>query len=466
MGAPIKIDLSGGLVPKTPDYSVPTKTTPPANQNIDLTGGLVPVGGYGNSQVGSATPSGSQPAASLLSSVKQGAADLGIGALKGIGQDINGVSALLNKIPFVGQYLAPSAGVQAARTLETPANTAQTIGAAIGNAAPAFLAEGALPEAGESLAGNLARIAAQSGIGAVASPGNPAQGAIVGAGAEGLAQGLSKIAPKMAETALGIGGKQRGFGKTPGAAALQYTHGFSPEAIEQSANNAIDALSQKLEGLYASSKKTVSVQPALDILDEARNKAVGQNNKEAIEAIDAIKDRLTKSAVDGSPLQIKTPSGLLNLKRGIGDVTNWNPTLQSRGTAKLLRQVYNALDSELDRAVPKGENINQAISSLIEARNRAAIESRGAGILQRSAHRVAAHTGALTSAAFGGYAGYRHGGVGDAALGALGGLIIPEALSSPSAQMMAARAMAKAPRLSAPVAIGLRDLAAGTNRGK
>jgi hypothetical protein len=70
----------------------------------------------------------SQPDPSLLSRAGSAAIDVGEGFAKGAVQTVNTVSGLLNKIPGVGEYLAPSEGVQAADQWATPTNTAQKVG--------------------------------------------------------------------------------------------------------------------------------------------------------------------------------------------------------------------------------------------------------------------------------------------------------------------------------------------------
>jgi len=132
---------------------------------------------------------------------------------------------------------------------------------------------------------------------------------------------------------------------------------------------------------------------------------------------------------------------LLDLKRGIGDLEgNWNPEL--RGKLKgIVRKVYSELDNELDRTVPGADKLNQRISSLIPVKQRGESVERGADMSQRMMHRVAAHTGALAGAGFGGAAGYKEGGLPGAVMGGIAGLAVPEILSSPSSQMLIARMM-------------------------
>lgn len=393
---------------------------------------------------------------------QQFAGDLAKGFSNAQLQTIAGAGSLANKIirsPWLANEVArlQQAAVQQ--------NAAQKIGG-FGENVGEMLAGGeglkALGVAGEG-AGALSNVGSQAVLGAASSGahgGSPVTGALVGAGAEGAAQGLQALAPSMAETSLGIGNKARAFGKTPGVAAINDTSGLRPEAVSDSAGQAIDSNARQLEQLYANANKPVSMKPALDVLSDARMVAAKQNNKDAIQAIDDIRSRLMKNAVTGKNMGVlRSASDALALKRGIGESANWNPNIQTKGTASLMKRVYAAIDGELDRVVPEGEDLNQKISSLIEVRNRADIESRNAGLVQNVAHRFAAHTGALTMGAAGGYEGYKQGGPEGAIIGGLAGVVGPELLANPTAQMLAARGMNVAPQIIRPVAVPLANAA-------
>jgi hypothetical protein len=65
--------------------------------------------------------------------------------------------------------------------------------------------------------------------------------------------------------------------------------------------------------------------------------------------------------------------------------------------------------------------------------------SQGAGFTQKTLGRVAAHTGALTTGAFGAKQGYEKGGTAGAIVGGVLGAALPEVLSTPTGTMAAAR---------------------------
>lgn len=390
-------------------------------------------------------------------SSQQFAEDLGVGALKGLGQASDEVSKTLNKIPYVGKYLAPSEGIKAAEQLETPTDTGQAIGAVAGN----FAGNAALVEAGGELLpeAGLVRVAGQGAMGATLNPEHPYLGAAIGSGAEAVAQGVQHFAPDIAEASIRTGNKAQAYGKTPGEALISDTKGVKPETIYDSAQNSIDNYSNQLKQLYKSTDTAGSLQPALDVLNKAKTQALRENNKSALAEIADIHEQLTVDLQSGQPMTVEQDATkLLDLKRGIGKRAAWNPNAQSTEGKKLLRQVYGAIDGELDRIAPEGADINQKVSSLIEVRNAAERRMRDASTLQNVAHRVAAHTGALTGAAAGSYEGGEHYGVGGAIAGGAAGLVLPELIGSPEALALAARAAEKAPAISRATVIPLSAL--------
>lgn len=266
--------------------------------------------------------------------------------------------------------------------------------------------------------------------------GSATTGAIAGAAGAGLGKIAEAAAPGTAESALGAGMRAKGFGKTVGKAALEETAGYTAPAVAASANAKVQFLSDHLSSLYSASTEPVSINPAMKVLDDALDVARRRGNKAAVDHILGLRDMLTRDPLTGMPVQRTTPAELLELKRGIGDITGWNPAIQPKEAQALNRKLYHAIDEELDRAVPEGANLNQRISSTIEVRNAANRKALEAGVAQRSFHRIAAHTGGMVLP---GIIGYREGGWEGALTGAALGTIGMEAVSSPGFKMWLAR---------------------------
>jgi hypothetical protein len=249
----------------------------------------------------------------------------------------------------------------------------------------------------------------------------------------GVGKGLAKAAPKLAENALGITSKMRGFGRTPGTAVLEETKGVRPETIAESGRARINQLTPQVEQAAARVTQPVAdLQPARDLIYNHGAQAVQQNAQGVFNQLRPMEESLRTRFATGAPIpRMVTPSELLDLKRGFGqEHASWNPDLHDavNSTGK---RAYGALDQELDRTVPEAAGLNQRISSLIPAVQRAETTSRLADTGQRLLHRVAAHTGSLAS----GIAGFHYGGV----PGGIAAFVAPELISSPTAQMIAAR---------------------------
>lgn len=404
---------------------------------------------------------------------------LAVGAGKGVLNTISGVSSALNKIPGVGEYLAPTAGVNAMRQLSQPDGTGQQIGRTaeqagefmvpgLGEDDAALAATKALPWLGKAapVVGRLALNTAGSAAVNSLQGGSAGVGAAAGLGSGLLGEGIAAAAPKVAETALGVTARMRSPSKTIGQAVLDETSGFTPSAVGQSASQKIASLTGQLNAAASASQNVASLKPAFDVLDTAEQAAKAKNSAPLLAKVNAVRSQLTTDIATGAvipgPNGEVAPARLLALKRGIGDLVNtWQPQ-ERAGFNSTIKQVYGALDSELDRTVPGAQQINQQISSLIPARTRANILSNSASTTQRVAGRLARPTGALAGAGIGGAFGYERGGTPGAVAGAATGLVLPEMLSSPTAQMMAARGAQNAPSML-PFLSGLALQAARTD---
>jgi hypothetical protein len=236
----------------------------------------------------------------------------------------------------------------------------------------------------------------------------------------------------------------RGYGKTPGVAALEETSALRPAALEQQAQQRIGQLNTGIESSAASHPGTVSLQPAIDAIDQEIAKATSQNNGQAIEQLGRVRDALTKGAITGNPLAVdQSASNALNMKRGLRNqfIKNWNPELME-GTRAVAAHASGAIDNSLDQALgPEFQSANQKISSLIPVAERSESLEREPSIAQKVGYRLTRPTGALIGSVAGSAEGYREHGLPGAIGGGLLGLVLPEALGSAPAQMAAARVM-------------------------
>lgn len=296
-------------------------------------------------------------------------------------------------------------------------------------------------------------------------------------------------ASPLAESAMGVRGPQRLNGATPGRAILEDTTGLQPENIQRSAQAKVNELDADLERRARQSKQPASLQPARDVGAKAIDSARAANSESAPREMQPMVDQLTtprpgfQGAVEypqGSHTPISfqqrptgllapTPSGqpvtrlqlvrgtspepviaaeqapidLLGMKRQFSKdfIDNWNPNRgsnQSLGTAK---QMYHAMDNELDRTVPGASAIDQRIQSLIPVIDRSELAARSASGIERALARIARPTGALAAGLTGMFEGGRKFGLPGALLGGAAGLAAPEVVSMPAVQMGVARGL-------------------------
>lgn len=388
--------------------------------------------------------------------------------LQGAGNLLGGIGASVFEPVATGQRLLTGRVSPYLQELATPPEGAMGKVGFYGGEAGQFMA----PAEAEEKAGTFLAEHAPRGLKTLssivpqalaASAVNKLQGGTFTGGAEaGAAGGVAgkigeKLAPAIAESAMGITNRMRAFGKTPGKAIIEETSGYSPAKIEESAKGAMNRIGSQLASVYqqaGQSGGTVSLQPALEILQNEWLQARKMRNPEAIKAIEDLAKRLTTSYSGTENSVQMTPEELWNVKRGLGMDTNWNPNIDTKWLQGIRRKVYGAIDGELDRAVPEAASLNQRYSSLKPVARRANIESRGASVPQRVMESLQRPTGVFARMGAGGYLGYREGGKGGVIPGAVLGFVGPEMLGS-RGQMFVARNAATigsaTPKISLPL---------------
>lgn len=371
--------------------------------------------------------------ANLKNPIARGVTDVAEGAKAGLSSTILHGGDLVRRITGTERVIDTP---EAQRSMRAPNSIPGKAGKFVEQAAEFAIpaSKAATLTKGASLA---TRAAAQGGasglVSAVQSGGDPAETAIsTGMGAAGPLVGsvARKGAEAIAGKAMGLRPVDRAYGKTVAAALLDETNGFTPNAVKRSAQKAVDRLTPELEAKVTASSQFGSLKTARDILEAEIAKATKQSSKPMVEALQPMLDRIN-STITGAPRHnYQLPEKMLDLKRGFQDFTQWKPGTDKK-VAKIANRVYHALDAEIDKSVPESAGLNQRLSSLIAGRDRAASRSLNAGLAERSLGRFAAHSGALAGALY----GFHAGGV----PGAIAGIVGPEMVASPTAQMVAAR---------------------------
>lgn len=419
---------------------------------------FIPAGGSDPTLLTSSGSFTTPPRSTVADQVLEAVPKMGTGALKGVGHTLTALSPLINKTPFIGETLAPSMGIKAAESMFTPKDAAEKVGFEGEQIGEWLLPTGAEEKAGLFAArmlpklGKVAPALGRIGAGAIESGvrnklqgGDFGTGALMGGGTGVLGETGKAVAPKVAESALGITNRMRGRGKTIGQAVLDETKGVRPATIATESGEKIGALTKEMESAVHDATQqgvTGTTQSAHDVLNEAI-KNTPRNARELRDKLESLREvlSLTQGKAGQAPRMIHSPDELLEIRRGIGKtIKAWPPEWQRIDDVKRIQQrLYGAIDSELDRLVGGNAEINQRISSLIPAKKAAQKLETSASLPQKMAHRMLAHTGALMGASAGGAYGYKEGGVPGAVVGGISGLVLPEVMASPTAQMAAAR---------------------------
>lgn len=412
-----------------------------------------------------------QPPQSLMSQAGQAAEDFGKGVLKG------GMSTVANLDDAARKYLpafmtkqwfglGQPTDIQHEHQMAQTHNTAQAIGKGAEQVGEFFVPGGAEESVGEHLAElapkakPIIKMAASAlGAGAVnkAQGGSFKMGAAMGGAGEGVAQGIQKVAPRMAETALRISKADRLRTDKIGEAALNDTRGVKMPTIAKSAGQKMDdlengALSQIPEG------QTMRMAPVRAAGERAMGKINGENVPAVIDAGNDMRGMLDTWHATGEPVgdEISAPEAL-SLRRGLGKFLPngaWNPETTNR-LAPLRNQIYGAMNEGIGESFPSIREVDPRIQRLIKVERAAGSASRNAPLMQRMAGRVAAHTGAGLASIAGGTYGYERDGLPGAIAGGAMGLAIPELLVSPEMQMLSARvAHSTIPRMAAKATSG------------
>jgi hypothetical protein len=268
-------------------------------------------------------------------------------------------------------------------------------------------------------------------------------------------RGLSRTAEPVAENALGIRNVDRApWEKNIGRTVLDNTSGFSPTAVRRSAGDAISNQARMRDAALSSSPNQVSLRPSRAVVDNAITRAAAGNSDTS--HLIPIQEQLNepKPGFQGNtaptntpppgtigpsgPIRIselQDPMNALAIRQRLGkDFTKFDVARPVSNEAKQLgNNAYMGLTDEIHRAVPASAEPDRIISNLIPARDSAQARQLNAGPAARIIDRFARPTGAL----IGGIGGYEAGGI----PGAIAGTVGPVLMTDPTAQMIAARGL-------------------------
>lgn len=339
-----------------------------------------------------------------------------------------------------------------------PTNTAQAIGRGAEQAGEFLIPGGAEEAAAGRLAtmapklGKFALPAARVATGALSSGlvnkaqgGDFGTGALAGTAGGALSEGFRAAAPIVAESALGVRAVDRAAGRTPGQMILAETKGFSPGAIAEQGKTKLAGWNTELERGVNQSPIPVDLTPPRMISGDAETAAALRNNPDTIRRTGQLSSLLNKEFGSNAaiPPQVSA-SRALDLKRGVGELKgSWNPATPNDFADAAVGRVYGSLDAGINQAFPGAQQLNQNMSSMIPVAARAGATDLNASSLQRILGRFTRPTGALISGTAGAAYGAKEGGLPGAVMGGAAGIVAPELIGSPTAQMIMARSLNK-----------------------
>ena len=373
--------------------------------------------------------------------------DVGIGAVKGMGNTVAGTASLLGKIPVIGKTLSPPEGTTALKAMSEPTDTAQKVGY-YGEQIGEFMLPGEAEEAGAlklaskaPMLGKYALPLAKLGTTALSSGtvnalqgGDFGTGAAAGVGGSLIAKGVESAAPKIIERAIGVGPKQLMYGAKPGEEALKLP-GLTAGALKSNAGQkALDLTANKLEPLLQQADQAgtmIDLAPARTKLQDAMAAANKRNSPTVAARLQPLLDQLTTDASGNAIPSQLPPTQARALKQGIDDtIGSW--TSERGGISKRVtsaaKAARSAIDQNLDAAIPGHDELNSQIQSLISAS-----KGRGAGRMGILGNRVVLPLL--------GYQVARTEGASPAE--SIGAGLAMEGLTSPTARIMAAKGLPK-----------------------
>lgn len=336
--------------------------------------------------------------------------DLAKGVGEGALQDVNSVSRVINKIPVIGETLAPAEGINAARQLATPANTTQKVGAGLEQAGELMLPTGetglgakilysalrsgastAMHEGGTTAGVNPKDVAASTAIGAVAPV---AEAGIKGALTSKLARGA--VNESMMTTARDVtygnpakalldegistpftGDLEKFKAAIRSGATLQGAANAAGGRIA-SVSNKINEIAPQLQAKLASSNAPwIPSSTVTDVIDKAvagikANRGITAPDAQAAEsALMDIKDAALKvPTVPGASASAWAPVEANALKQEIGQNVNWSGKERIGELVEPVRkQVYSALKDAVNSAVPGTAQLNERLTNLYAAQD-------------------------------------------------------------------------------------------------
>ena len=341
-------------------------------------------------------PNAEQMGGSFLQAAKDTANDLYTGGVKSFGRSIASISSGLNKLPWIGETLAPKVGVQSFQQQMQPDNTTQKIGGALEQAGEMALTGGPLRQGATTLAAKLpflgraalpaARVAAEAintGGNAALHGESIAPAAAMGAGGAAVGEALPFVAPLLKkkavqqyERALAPTTKQnKAIAQEIVPELINRSEYGSLKGLEQRAEQNVQNLSPQLDAQYQQLQGAQGAIPKSgnqvisDLEDLKKTYMPGGNiaQPQAVAAINGVQDIIRQYGPDVSPTNLRRLRQIFEeapAQRGAyaGADLATNYTLKAQqAAADSIRGILNSSTSDIGK-------INKEISFWLDVR--------------------------------------------------------------------------------------------------
>jgi len=307
--------------------------------------------------------------------------------LKGMGksalQPVALISKGLNKIPGIGETLAPSSGVQAFDQGIQPQGMAEKVGAGVETAAEMALGEGAIKNALLKIPAlakyapfvRIISSAGGSAAPAVARGENPTVPAAIGAATAGASEAvpglsdfLKKSAAKNYEDVLNPTKQGTKFQtqKIMPQLLQERPIAASRQGLQTKAEGMADQYGQQIEQQVQSLQGNMRAQPVLDSLDKLRNKFVvnGVNLRpEVSSAIDTAQDQMKQMAQGGQLSFQDAVAARRVLDNAVAESKGWGGyNISDASLTNVRKEFSNSLRNEISKANPDLAALNAKFS--------------------------------------------------------------------------------------------------------
>jgi hypothetical protein len=184
-------------------------------------------------------------------------------------------------------------------------------------------------------------------------------GAMLGGAGEGVATGVTAMAPKLLKSVI------PGVDNATAQTLLKNTSGLKPASIAASAGQVAPQIVEQMEQAAGHVSQPVSTKGALKVVDDAMKKAVNGNDTETMQHLRTVRQRLLNTTVPGAQAK---PTEALHIANTLDDLSESLPSNAntSYGPAEVAGKARDALNDSIDAVAPGHRTAHDTVRQLIQ----------------------------------------------------------------------------------------------------